>query len=158
MVFLLKSMYLTICLLGCFLNFRALYILFSMPECFMYCTYLSQFFSLLLVCQLLIQPTLCVLRIFCPWNSGGKNTRVGSYSILQGIPTYDIYIGKILVFPYHICFFLQFEKGFLRRLAKMVDQKDFTHLLSQGPQNHIFAEQPSIKKIRAYQKRSSINT
>ena len=37
-------------------------------------------------------PTVCDLmdcslpaRLFCPWNSPGKNTRVGSHSLLQGI-------------------------------------------------------------------------
>ena len=37
-------------------------------------------------------PTLCGLmdcslpaRLFCPWNSPGKNTRVGSHSLFQGI-------------------------------------------------------------------------
>ena len=38
----------------------------------------------------------------------------------------------------------------------MVEQKDLAHLLSQGHQNYIFAEQPSIEKIKTYQKRSSI--
>ena len=32
-------------------------------------------------------PTLCDLmdRLFCPWKSPGKNTRVGSHSLFQGI-------------------------------------------------------------------------
>ena len=44
----------------------------------------------MLVTQL--YPTLCNLmdcmqpaRLLCPWNSPGKNTRVGSHSLLQGI-------------------------------------------------------------------------
>ena len=34
--------------------------------------------------------TLCDPMLLCPWNSPGKNTGVGSHSLLQGIfPTWD---------------------------------------------------------------------
>ena len=39
----------------------------------------------MLVTQLCL--TLCNPRLLCPWNSPGKNTRVGCHSHLQGIFT-----------------------------------------------------------------------
>ena len=39
-----------------------------------------------------LQPT----RLLCPWNSAGKNTRVGSHSLLQGIfPTQGLNLGLL---------------------------------------------------------------
>ena len=35
--------------------------------------------------QTLCHPMDCSLRLLCPWDSPGKNTGVGSYSLLQGI-------------------------------------------------------------------------
>ena len=37
-------------------------------------------------CSVALQPLgLCPARLLCPWNSPGKNTAVGSHSLLQGI-------------------------------------------------------------------------
>ena len=39
-----------------------------------------------------VQPT----RLLCPWNSPGKNTGVGSHSLLQGIfPTQELNLGLL---------------------------------------------------------------
>ena len=55
--------------------------------------------------SLQLHPTLCNLmdhrppKLLCPWDSPGKNTGVGSYSLLQGIfPTQRWYLGQSLVF------------------------------------------------------------
>ena len=44
-------------------------------------------------------------RIFCPWNSPGKNTGVGCHIILQGIfPTQGLNLGLLdcRQMPYHL--------------------------------------------------------
>ena len=35
--------------------------------------------------QLFVTPMDCSVRLLCPWDSPGKDTGVGSYSLLQGI-------------------------------------------------------------------------
>ena len=35
--------------------------------------------------RLSVTPRTVVHRLLCPWNSPGKNTRVGGHSLLQGI-------------------------------------------------------------------------
>ena len=38
------------------------------------------------VCLTHCDPMDCNARLLCPWNSPGKNTRMGSHSLLQMIP------------------------------------------------------------------------
>ena len=45
----------------------------------------SYFFESLSHVQLFVTPWPVAARLLCPWNSSGKNTGVGSYSLLQGI-------------------------------------------------------------------------
>ena len=45
----------------------------------------NESFSHLIVSDSLQPHGLQLARLLCPWNSSGKNTRVGSHSLLQGI-------------------------------------------------------------------------
>ena len=121
MIFLLKSMYLTICLLGCFLNFKALHILFSMPECFMYCTYLFQFFRYFLCVscsfgQLFVASGSSVHGIL-----EAKILELVPFHSPGDLPNLRYLCRKNFSVPLWFLLFLQFEKGFLWRLAKNVE-------------------------------------
>ena len=59
------------------------------------------------LCPSLCNPLDCMqlARILCPWNSPGKNTGVGSRSLLQGIfPTQGLNLGLLHCRPilYHL--------------------------------------------------------
>ena len=47
-------------------------------------------------CPTLCDPMTCPTRLLCPWDSPGKNTGVGSHSLLQGIfPTQGLNPGLL---------------------------------------------------------------
>jgi len=46
-------------------------------------------------------PIFCNPRLLCPWNSPGKNTWVGSHSLLQGLNPVLLHCRWILYYPSH---------------------------------------------------------